>query len=141
MVDTTSGGDSTAWLSPDDRWLLYASTSGGRREVYVQPFRAHASATRVSSSGGSAPFWSRTASEIVFQHDDHLVAVSFRAEGDHAAIGNETALFALPAWSVLYGVAPDGRFLVGRPTEPAPAPGLRVVLNWFEELRKLAPVK
>ena len=107
----------------------------------MQAFRAHASPTRDSNSGGAAPFWSPTGGEIVFQHDDHLIAVSFRPDGDRAVIGNETTLFALPSSSVLYGVAPDGRFLIGRPTEPAPAPGLRVVLNWFEELRRPGPIK
>jgi len=38
-----------------------------------------------------------------------------------------------------YDVAPDGRFLmIQEPQEPAPL-GINVVLNWFEELKQLAP--
>jgi hypothetical protein len=37
-------------------------------------------------------------------------------------------------------LAPDGRFLVILKDEPPPAPTeYRVVLNWFEELERLAP--
>jgi hypothetical protein len=47
----------------------------------------------------------------------------------------------LPSSSTLYGVAPDGRFLVARLAEPEPASGIRVVLNWFEELKRQVPAK
>ena len=34
------------------------------------------------------------------------------------------------------GVSPDGlRFLILQRAEPEPAPGVRVVLNWSEELK------
>jgi hypothetical protein len=38
-----------------------------------------------------------------------------------------------------YDVTPDGRFVMIR-TEEGPAPAqINVVLNWFEELKQLAP--
>jgi serine/threonine-protein kinase len=138
LVASTFGGDSSAELSRDDRWLLYNSVVAGRREVYVQPFPGQTAPIRVSSAGGERPFWSVAGSEILFQHDDHLVSVSFRQQGDRAVIGPETPLFPLPASSTLYGVAPDGRFLIGRLADPEEPPGIRVVLNWFEELKRPA---
>jgi hypothetical protein len=51
-------------------------------------------------------------------------------------IGREKPLFPLLSSSVLYGISPDGRFLIGRLAEPEPRPGIRVVLNWFDELKK-----
>ena len=58
------------------------------------------------------------------------------ARRERVAIGSEQVLFQLPASSSLYGISPDGRrFLVGRQVDPQPVPGIRVVLNWFEELK------
>jgi hypothetical protein len=43
-----------------------------------------------------------------------------------------------------FDVAPDGRFFmlqIPQAVSAAPAPPLTVVLNWFEELKRLAPTK
>ncbi len=122
-------------LSRDDRWLLFTGTASGRREVYVQALRGQQVATRVSSNGGTDPFWSPAGGEIVFRHGDQIVSVSFRPEGDRVVIGRETVLFRLSPSSALYSIAPDGRFLAGRLADPEPPPGIRVVVNWFEELK------
>ncbi len=133
LIPTTASGASYM-LSPDDRWILFGGLASGRREVYIQPLRGQMVATRVSSSGGTQAFWSASGKEIVFHRGDDVVSVSFRQEGERPVIGSETPLFRLPASSVLLGVAPDGRFLIGRLAEPEPTPGIRIVLNWFEEL-------
>jgi hypothetical protein len=45
----------------------------------------------------------------------------------------------------MYDVSADGRFLMMKnadgPAEPAPAPRIVVVRNWFEELKRLVPTK
>ena len=140
LVPATLNGAAIA-LSRDDRWFLFIGMAAGRREVYVQPLRGNAVATRVSSSGGIDAFWSATGSEIFFHHDDHLVAASFRQEGDRVVIGSEIPLFRLSSSTVLCGIAPDGRFLVARLAGPEPTRGIRVVLNWFEELKRRGPGK
>jgi hypothetical protein len=89
----------------------------------------------VSNGGGNDPFWSATGNEIVFRRDDTIVSVPFHPQGDRAAFGNETTLVRLPPSSTFHGIAPDGRFLIARLAEPEPTPGIRVVLNWFEELK------
>jgi serine/threonine-protein kinase len=140
LVPATLNGATVA-LSRDDRWFLFIGMAAGRREVYVQPLRGNAVATRVSSSGGTDPFWSASGNEIFFHHDDHLVAASFRQEGDRVVIGSEIPLFRLSSSTVLCGIAPDGRFLVARLAGPEPTRGIRVVLNWFEELKRRGPGK
>ena len=135
LIPTTPNNERVA-LSRDDHWMLFVALASGRREIYVQPLRPHMVATRVSSGGGTNPFWSSSGNEIFFQNDDSLVSVSFRQEGDRAVIGSETPLFRLPSSSIAFGIAPDGRFLVGRLAEPEVTPGIRIVLNWFEELTK-----
>jgi Tol biopolymer transport system component len=128
-------------LSRDDRWMAFAGLTSGRRQILVQAVRAGAVATRVSRDGGAEPFWSPSGTEIFFHANDALVSVPIRAEGERVVAGSETTLFPLPPSSILFGVAPDGRFLVARLAEPEPTRGIRVVLHWFEELKKAKPVR
>jgi Tol biopolymer transport system component len=135
------GSGSSVQLSSNDRWLVYSSVVSGRSEVYVAPFPAGAPAVRVSNNGGGGAFWSPAGTEIFFNHDKHFVSVPFHDEGGRAVIGTEKTLFPLGSSNV-YDVAPDGRrFLVGRLSEPQPVPGIRVVVNWFEELKGLGAGK
>jgi eukaryotic-like serine/threonine-protein kinase len=53
-------------LSPDGRFLAYDSDETGRREVYVQPFPDATDRWRVSTEGGSAPFWRSDGRELFF---------------------------------------------------------------------------
>jgi serine/threonine-protein kinase len=139
LVANSVGGNPSLSLSRDDKWLLFTRLAAGRREVYVQPFRANAAATRVSSKGGTDPLWSAAGSEIFFHHGGDVVSVSFRQDGERAVIGSETVLFSLADSSSLCGIAPDGRFLIARLTDPEPPAGIRVVLNWFAELKGRGP--
>ena len=55
-------------LSPNGRWLAYASTESGTAEVYVRPFPNVDSARFVVSVGGGAePLWSRDGTELFFR--------------------------------------------------------------------------
>ena len=75
-------------VSPDGRWLAYASTESGRREVYVSPFPdVNAGKIQVSVTGGAAPHWSRSGDEVFF----------VSASGDMMAARVRTR----PAFSVL----------------------------------------
>jgi Tol biopolymer transport system component len=123
-------------LSSDDRWLLYSSMRSGRSEIYLQPMREDGTSVRVSNDGGDQPLWSPSGHEIYFRRDRDVVAVSFRDDGGRPVLGSEQTLFRLPSSALLVGVTPDGRrFLIGRPSEPEPVPGIRIVLNWFDEIR------
>src|SRR5262249_44414320 len=44
-------------LSPDDRWMAYASDESGQREIYVQSFPKPGVKYRVSTEGGGFPVW------------------------------------------------------------------------------------
>ena len=123
-------------LSPDERWLAYATPASGTSQVYVKSMAPHGTAVRVSNDSGIDPVWSSDGNELYFRHGPNLVAVSLRKDGERVAVGSEQMLFQLPTSSALYGISPDGRrFLVGRQVDPPPVPGIRVVLNWFEELK------
>ncbi len=130
-------------LSPDERWMAYASDESGRMEVYVQPFPASGGKWQVSTGGGSQPRWRRDGKELFYvSADKRLMAVEVKADATFEA-GVPKALFGtrfLPAAAphlLSYAVAGDGqRFLVTRLVEEEPAIPITVVLNWTAGLKK-----
>jgi len=130
-------------LSPDGRWMAYASDESGRMEVYVQPFPASGGKWQVSAGGGSQPRWRRDGKELFYvSADKRLMAVELKADATFEA-GVPKALFgtrflpAAPPHLLSYAVASDGqRFLVTRLVEEEPAIPITVVLNWTAGLKK-----
>ena len=57
-------------LSPDVRWLAYASTETGRNEIYVQPFPSTGERWQISNSGGRQPLWRADGKELFFVSED-----------------------------------------------------------------------
>ena len=121
ILDSSSG---VARISPDGRWLAYISTGSGLTDVYVRPFAASGSATRVSGAGGTEPQWRRDGRELFYiTGDGTLMAVPVTADG---VVGRPVPLF--PAANG-YQAAGDGqRFLVPRRVASAGA-AITIVLN------------
>lgn len=136
-------------ISPDGRWLVYQSDESGSSEIYVRPFPNVTAAGRsqVSSGGGTRPAWSRDGRELYYLGlDGAMMAVPVDSSTSREAFsaGRPTVLFSTPYYVVQagrsYDVAGDGRFLMIKNTTPqAAAPQLVVILNWFEELKRLLP--
>jgi len=58
-------------VSPNGRWLAYASNQGGRNEVFVEPFPPDRKRRwRVSKFGGRQPLWRQDGRELFFVADD-----------------------------------------------------------------------
>jgi len=67
-------------LSPDGRFLAYASDESGRQEVYVRPFPDVETARwTVSTAGGNSPVWSHAGGELLYLTLDSAMA-SVRVE-------------------------------------------------------------
>ncbi len=134
--------ETSASFSPDSRWVAYVSDESGTAQVYVRPVHGPGR-SQVSVDGGAAPVWARDGRELFFAKGDTLFAVPVTL-GETFSSGAVRRLFSGPyTFDALtgadYDVAPDGqRFLV--PGNQAPAPHqLELVLNWFEDLNRLAP--
>jgi hypothetical protein len=133
-------------LSPDGGWLAYTSDESGRTEVYVQPFPEPGGKKLVSTEGGSEPRWNPNGRELFYRNGGGLWSVAISTEPAFRA-AKPVLLFEgeyeLDAWSSSYDVAPDGRrFVMIRRGEDADTPApqqLNVVLNWFQELKRLVP--
>jgi serine/threonine-protein kinase len=139
----TPPNEFSASFSPDGQWVAYVSDESGRAEVYVRPFPGPGSRTQVSIDGGTAPVWSRDGRELFFAKGNTLFTTPVSL-GRSLTIGRVRPLFSGPysfdEVIVNYDVSPDAqRFLVpGSRIDSAPRQ-LELVLNWFEELNRLAP--
>jgi len=122
-------------ISPNGRWLAYASTETGRLEVYVQPFPPTGARWQISNAGGHQPFWRTDGKELFFVADDRrFYAVGVETAGQRFDYGVPHFLFDLHAnvYNVRNSYVPsaDGqRFLVNTLLEGT-GPPLTVVLNW-----------
>jgi hypothetical protein len=81
-------------LSPDGRWLAYASNETGQWEVYVQPFPGAGAKWQVSRGGATQPRWRRDGRELYYLgQDGRLTAVAVSTTGARFSAGASRALF------------------------------------------------
>jgi hypothetical protein len=96
----------------------------------------------VSIDGGDEPRWSRNPQELFFRNatTNQIMTADLPATLGSRP-GRPRAVVALR--TSLWDVAPDGkRFLVVKdPDTDADPATVRVVVNWFEELKRLMPTK
>ncbi len=62
-----------AQISPDGRWMAYASDESGTWEVYVQSFPAGGAKRAISAGGGSEPQWRPDGRELFFLTADGVL--------------------------------------------------------------------
>jgi eukaryotic-like serine/threonine-protein kinase len=142
----TPFNESAPRFSPNGKWLAYVSNESGRYEIYVQPYPGPGGKWQISTEGGTEPVWNRNGRELFYRNGDKMIAVDIVTQPDFTA-GKPRVLFEgkhelSPGTFAYYDVSPDGqRFLMLKPSEAgetAPTQ-INVVLNWFEELKRLAP--
>jgi serine/threonine-protein kinase len=155
LLDRTSPSEPTplnAELSPDGRWIAYQATVAGRAELFVRPFpRTDQGRWQISTSGGSTPLWARSGRELFFLTPNNALMRVLVQLGDQFSFSTPDVLIKDASSRAgelgrTYDVSPDGnRFLFVRDSADRDAgqdgAQLNLVLNWAEELRRLAPVK
>ena len=139
-------GVQSAQLSPDGRWILYASTESGRSELYATEFPNARTRTPLTTSGGDHPRWRADGQEIFFRSSGMLMAADVVRGAGTVALANPRPLFdirqAIGAGGpsrYFYDVTADGqRFLIGMRTlvgEQSVRPGevagsITLLVNW-----------
>ena len=129
----TPADDAYGQISPDGRWLVWASDESGRYEVYVAPFPAGGSKVRVSREGGIQPRWHPGGGEIFFKTPDNvLTAVPIETGTGTVSVGTPAPLFPIVefyGWT--YDVTADGtRFLVREPLAEGDASPITLLTGW-----------
>jgi Tol biopolymer transport system component len=150
---STDAREHMARFSPDGKWLAYTSNESGQDEVYVRPFpRTEGAARLISIGGGSGPVWAPDGGTLYYRGaSGDLMAVSttlspqFTA-GRPQALFRFAGLYRMSGTAAAFDVHPDGqRFIMvteaDTATTSAPRQQLNVVLNWYDELKRLVPVR
>ena len=144
----TQFNESAPVFSPDGRWLAYISDESGRNEIYVRPFpKVEEGKWQISTDGGVEPRWAANGQELFYRtgSGNQMMAVDMTTEPTFGA-GTPRLLFEgvytrSAGGAAFYDVTGDGqRFVMVQAGEQeAGASQINVVLNWFEELKRLVP--
>jgi Tol biopolymer transport system component len=135
-----------AVFSPDGRWVAYQASDSRTAEgtVYVRPYPPTTERHQIATGG--RPLWSHDGTELFYiPGPSQLSAVKITTQ-PRFSIRDSTSVprgFGVsgPLSPRMFDMTADGRILGGAlPKDgkggvPAPAAELRVVLNWFEELK------
>lgn len=126
-------------LSPDGRWMAYASDESGGWEVYIRAFPARGARWQVSTNGGVEPRWRPDGQELFYVSSSGvMMAVALGFDGvmvqpatARALFSARFAVFGADMWRPVYAPGDGGRrFLVNVVVEhTAPSP-VTMVLNW-----------
>ncbi len=107
----------TPAISPDGRWLAYASNESGNLELYVRPFPNTSTARwQVSVNGGSEPRWSRDGKTLFFLDGAKRMNAAHLNGGAEFGVSGVDVLFdasgfRLDGFHQSFDVTPDGRFI------------------------------
>ena len=127
-----------AAISPDRRWLAYASNETGRYEVYVRRYGGQ-ERWQVSAAGGVEPRWRADTRELFFLRLDGALCAVGVPSGTQFEAGPAAVLWRAKLWDIgngafwHYAPTADGsRFLVNTVLE-RDVPQLHVAVNWEPE--------
>jgi serine/threonine-protein kinase len=149
-----SDAPTDATFSPDGRWFAYAIRPvSGQAIVYVEPYPPTGARYQISTpeEDGHHPMWSRNGRELFYTpgpgnrfYVKSITTSPTFGFGDAVQIPRPF-VNAPPTSERTYDILPNGRILglradVGPDGRPM-SPQVRVILNWFEELKHRVPLK
>jgi len=114
-------------ISPDGRWLAYASRESGLFQVFVRPLDGSSPSRQVSVTNGQEPLWSRDGAFLFYKAPTpgnttwiSIYSVRVSGRGGSLRLGLPEKLFegdyGADASGRDWDVSPDGRFLLDKPT-------------------------
>jgi len=138
----TRFGEAFPAFSPDGRWIAFSSDESGRFETYVQRYPPTGERWQISTEGGAKPLWSPRGDELFYRSGSKYMVASIVLQPTFAAgkpqVFAEGPYVNVPGRS--YDVDCDGRrLLVIREVEQPSTTEIRVVSNWFDELKRKVP--
>ncbi len=142
----TASSETYPAFSPDGQWIAYESDRSGQKQVYVARYPDGSDEKQISQAGGTEPRWALSGE--IFYLSGHVMKVVKTRLDPTLSVEAATDLFTVDDslfWAFdfpvsSYAVSSDGqKFYFIKKNRAAPVTQLRVVLNWFEELRRLCP--
>ena len=128
-------------FSPDGRWIAYFSDETGSKSLYVRAYPGADVTWLVLGKQdfrmwrSSLPVWSPDGSELFHYDGEKMKSVSVQMELKFKA--SQPRVLFEGSYLPQFDISPDGqRFLMVKQEDLQ----INVVLNWFEELKRLVPV-
>jgi len=116
VIDLAGSAQHSSNMSPDGKWMAYASNETGRYEVFIEPFPRTGTRYQMTREGGSHPLWLPDGQAIYFDRDHQMFRLAVNTK-DMAAVNVPTPLpimgFAQAEYRRQFDLMSDGRrFLV-----------------------------
>jgi Tol biopolymer transport system component len=116
LVDLPGSAQHSSNMSPDGKWMAYASNETGRYEVWIEPFPRTGARHQVTRDGGSHPMWLPDGQSLYFDRDHQLFRLAVNTN-NMSAVVEPTPLpikgFAQAEYRRQFDLMPNGRqFLV-----------------------------
>jgi Tol biopolymer transport system component len=116
LVDLPGSAQHSSSVSPDGKWMAYASNETGRYEVWLEPLPPNGRRYQLTQDGGSHPLWSQDGRSIYFDRERQM----FRLMLNLNNLSSRNVPAALPIKGFVqaeyrrqFDLMPDGRqFLV-----------------------------
>lgn len=132
-----------ASLSPDGKWLAFASDESGKTEVYVQSFPEKTRRWMISSDAGptaaARPRWRSDGRELYYLRGGTVVAVPVTG-GATFSFGTPRTLFSVNVTvsTADYAISEDGQRILTNELPPADPSklGARLIQNWTAALNR-----
>ena len=138
-----------AQISPDGRWLAYASDESGHYEIYLVSYPDARGKRAVSTDGGTEPRWSPHGGELFFKAGrgaayrpyTRMMVVPVVGEGESLEVGTPRFVFEGDYLSSYccghsYDVAADGTRFVMVKSKPESERWLNIELNALDRLHR-----
>ena len=134
--------ESRACVSPNGRWLAYTSDESGDDEVYLRPFQGSGPKILVSKGGGTDALWAPDGKSLYYRVKNKMMRVPVTYQPEFS-IDVPEELFEdnfYSGQSHNFDISPDGKrfVMIYNKLNTANVQNYRLVLNWFDELQRLA---
>jgi eukaryotic-like serine/threonine-protein kinase len=122
VIDLPGSAQHSSAVSPDGKWMAYASNETGRYEVWIEPIPRTGARYQLTRDGGSHPMWLPDGQALYFDRDHQLFRLAVKVS-DLAARVEPTPLpikgFAQAEYRRQFDLMPGGRqFLLLFPVGP-----------------------
>ena len=147
-IISTPAFEGGAELSADGRWLAYVSDEAGQMQVYIRPYPALDKRWQVSTEGGTSPVWNRNGRELFYRSGNKMMAVdvvpdTLRSDlrlSPPRMLFDQNLAYGQTISLPNYDVSADGQRFLMIQDEPGSS-RLNIILNWNEELKRIASGK
>lgn len=112
LVDLATSAQHSSAVSPDGKWMAYASNETGRYEVWLEPLPRTGARHQLTRDGGSHPLWTGDGRALYFDRDHQMFRLDVNAK-DPASQTEPVPLpikgFAQAEYRRQFDLMPNGR--------------------------------